>query len=173
MLVVPHTREAAPNPASPSLPQTLRMNAHRSPTGSRRERVSIHVTTPTTTANDNENAPAFIERALSGRLGAGRTFIADHAAQDLIDAHGPWCLVDNGRGLAYVRNTRRALRHLADQPSGSGLVSLSRLIAAAKRREVVCFRNGNRLDLRAANLLVMTRAQATKWKREQAAAHAA
>lgn len=129
------------------------------------------MTTKTTAANDND--AAIIERALSGRLGAGKTFIADASAATIIDQHGPWSLIENGNGLAYVRATRRALRHLADQPSGSGVVSLSRLLANARRREVVRFRNGNRLDLRADNLVVMTRSEAAKWKLAQVAAKTA
>lgn len=57
-----------------------------------------------------------------------------------------WYLVNNGKGLRYVRTA------VPDAKGNSTPVSVARLIAQAGPNSTIFFENGDRLDLRPENL---------------------
>jgi hypothetical protein len=114
---------------------------------------------------------AAVRVELSGIHGAGRWMLVDHDTwTEMSAAYGAaWCLGSNGNGKLYVRAGRTAIRDAVQHPSGNGTTQLARLIMGAERGEAVLYRNGDPTDLRRANLLKLSQAEAAVWRREQVA----
>lgn len=101
---------------------------------------------------------------LSGR-GYGREMILDAATWLMVaDLWGQrWCLLHVGDGYEYVGSGRAAVARLAGGSGPRPVAFLGRLLTNAATDQVVGFENGNTLDLRAANLVVMPKTEARHW----------
>lgn len=119
---------------------------------------------------DGEDA---VEVGLSGRHGVGKAMRLDPSVWAEIGASlgKAWSLCPNGAGGFYVGRRGRASGE-GDRSGGPGLIYLSRIVAGARKGQVVLFQNGDTRDLRRSNLLVLSRAEAARFRAERAAARA-
>lgn len=117
--------------------------------------------TPTRASDDGKST--FV--ALHGTYGGGRWMCVDSDKWPALAAqhgHG-WILNANGdRGRYHVRRGGKALAAAARQPGARPTAALARLIMNAPRGYVVLYRDGDTLNLRCANLELVTRAEANR-----------
>ncbi len=91
--------------------------------------------------------------SLFGRRAIGRSMELDAGTWAMVaQMNTRWVLNTNGRGRDYVRSGQRKPAAVAGQPGETPLASLARVIASARRGEVVSFQDGNPLNLRQSNL---------------------
>lgn len=109
---------------------------------------------------------------LFGRLAAGRSMTLDADVWEAVrETYGDrWALRDNGRGRHYVRATRKQAGAIAGQRTAVPTATLARIIAQAARGEVVRYRDGDPTNLRKANLDLLGREDAARFKRYRATA---
>ena len=92
---------------------------------------------------------------LSGKHGTGRFMLLDAFMwEEVSTAFGDRWIVErpNGGWLCYVVSGRRKPSTIVRQNASERVLSLARYIAGAQPRQRVVWRNGDRLDLRRANL---------------------
>ena len=92
---------------------------------------------------------------LSGKHGTGRFMLLDASMwEEISAAFGKRWIVErpNGGWLSYVVSGRQRPREAVEQNAKQRVLSLARYVASAQRRQRVVYRNGDRLDLRRANL---------------------
>ncbi|MBS7811229.1 hypothetical protein [Roseococcus pinisoli] len=103
--------------------------------------------------------------ALGGTYGTGKWMTLDASDWAEVRAsHGDrwgWNLNGQRRNGRVVCGAGR-LAHVARQNGERPTAVLARIIAGAKRGQVVCYRNGSGLDLRRANLAVLSQAEAAR-----------
>ena len=92
---------------------------------------------------------------LSGKHGTGRFMLLDASMwEEISAAFGKRWIVErpNGGWLSYVVSGRLKPREATQQNAAVRVLSLARYVAGAQPRQRVVYRNGDRLDLRRANL---------------------
>jgi hypothetical protein len=119
---------------------------------------------PPQTECSSSDDGANVRAALHGTRGAGRFMVVDADLwPSIVSRWGSvWVLNTNGHGRDYVRRSARAVGANARQPGECPTATLARLITGAKRGEVVLYGDGNPLNLRRANLEVVTKSEATR-----------
>jgi hypothetical protein len=110
--------------------------------------------------------------ALHGTRGRGKFMLLDTRDwHDIKTTIGDvWLLNSSGNGHEYVRRSAHAIGANARQPGARPTATLARIIMDAKRGEVVLYRDGNPLNLRRANLEVVTKSEATRRRAANGAA---
>jgi hypothetical protein len=96
----------------------------------------------------------------------GRLMILDAERWPMVvDLWGPqWVLMTSGNLMnAYVASGRVAVGPLSRTKGPRPVAMLGRLLTNARKGEVVCFENGDSLDLRYKNLTVMTKKEMKHW----------
>ena len=74
-----------------------------------------------------------------------------------------WVLIDGSQDYPYVGSGRAAVAPLAAQDGPCPVVILARLLTSAGADQVVRFRNGDRMDMRMCNLIVLSGPEAHRW----------
>lgn len=112
--------------------------------------------------------PSVVRVPLFGKHGDGFYMTLDASEWPRVQEEwgSVWVLIPNGNGRNYVS---AHLRHLdtVDQPGSGDTARLGRLLVGARRGEVVIFQDGDTLNLRRSNLLLLDQEAARKWRREQ------
>lgn len=111
-------------------------------------------------------SPETVRVPLYGKHGEGHFMTLDEDDwQHAREAWGAdWTLMPNGCGKAYVTSCRHSLAHLTDQPGSGDTARLARLLMGAKRGDIVVYQDGDPLNLRRGNLLLLKRGpEAAQW----------